>query len=108
VVGKGSQRIPWKELPKGDAVNWSAGFRPSDVHIDHGGEGLRGVVKRASFLGPLVDYLVEIDGAHLRTNLETHVAIADKRMFKEGDACTVSFRNLHWFDAASLPEAKNA
>ncbi len=104
-VGTGQQAVPW-EYPKGDAPEWVAGFRPSDVRITHEGEGLRGVVKRASFLGAMMDYLVEVDGTHLRTNLETHEAIAKGRMFKEGDACVISFRNLLWFDARSLSEVE--
>lgn len=103
LVGNGSQPILW-EAPKGDAPEWVAGFRPSDVRITHEGEGLRGVVKRASFLGAMTDYLVDIDGAHLRTNLETHEAIAKGRMFTEGDECVISFRNLLWFDARTLTE----
>lgn len=103
LVGQGAQPIPW-EAPQGDAPEWAAGFRPSDVRIAAQGEGLRGVVKRASFLGAMTDYLVEIDGASLRTSMETHQALARGTMFAEGDPCVVSFRSLHWFDASTLGE----
>ena len=102
-VGTGTQQIPW-ENPNGDIQNWVAGFRPSDVRITPDGPGLRGVVKRASFLGSMMDYLVEIDGTSLRTNIETHEAIAKGLMFKDGAPCSISFRSLHWFDAKSLKE----
>ncbi len=107
-VGQGEQKIPWQE-PNGGADSWVAGFRPSDVRIGRPGNGdgreaLRGVVKRASFLGAMTDYLVEIDGAHLRTELETLHAMDRGLMFTEGEECVVSFRNLHWFDAASMAE----
>ncbi len=106
-VGRGAQPIPW-HAPKGDAQRWVAAFRPSDVSIRRpGGAGrsLRGVVKRASFLGAMMDYLVEIDGAHLRTETETLGAATGGLLFAEGEACEITFRTLHWFDAASLAEA---
>lgn len=103
LVGNGEQPIPW-EAPQGDAPKWVAGFRPSDVEIAPQGTGLRGTVKRASFLGAMMDYLIEVDGAHLRTNIETHEAISKGLMFQEGETCVVSFRNLLWFNAESLAE----
>lgn len=103
LVGSGEQPIPWTP-PTGDAADWVAGFRPSDVRIAPQGAGLRGVVRRASFLGAMMDYLIEVDGAQLRTSIETHEAIAKGLMFKEDDTCVVSFRDLLWFDAASLKE----
>jgi iron(III) transport system ATP-binding protein len=103
LVGGGDQPIPW-EPPTGDAPKWVAGFRPSDIEVAPQGAGLRGTVKRASFLGAMMQYLIDIDGARLRTNIETHEAVTRGLMFKEGDDCVVSFRDLLWFDAASLAE----
>ena len=109
-VGKGEQGVPWTD-PEGTANDWVAAFRPSDVRLSrydaataNDGKLLRGTVKRASFLGAMMDYLVEIDGAHLRTELETHEAIAKGLLFKEGESCAINFRSLHWFDAASMGE----
>ena len=101
LVGKGSQPIPW-ETPTGDAADWVAAFRPSDVRIARGGDGLHGVIRRANFLGAMMDYLIEIDGTHLRTSIETHHAIAQDLMFKAGDECSLSFLSLHWFEKESL------
>ena len=103
LAGNGAQPIPW-EAPQGDAPNWVAGFRPSDVQIARQGTGLNGKVKRANFLGAMMDYLIEVDGAQLRTSLETHEALARGLMFKEGEACVISFRDLLWFNADSLKE----
>ena len=103
MVGDGKQQVPW-EAPKGDAPKWVAGFRPSDVEIAPQGTGLRGIIKRASFLGSMIDYLIEVDGAHLRTSIETHEAISKSLLFKEGDTCVISFRDLLWFNAESLKE----
>jgi len=101
LVGSGEQLIPW-ESPKGDAPEWVAGFRPSDVQIAPQGPGLRGTVQRASFLGAMMHYLIEVDGAHLQTSLETHEAMSKGLMFKEGETCSISFRDLLWFTAESL------
>jgi iron(III) transport system ATP-binding protein len=102
-VGTGSQLVPW-EGPQGNAKEWVAGFRPSDVKLAREGAGLRGIIKRVNFLGAMMDYLIEIDGTHLRTSLPTHTAISNNLMFKEGEECIVNFRNLLWFDAEDLKE----
>ncbi len=103
LVGSGEQIIPWAP-PQGDAAEWVAGFRPSDVQLAPQGTGLRGTVKRASFLGAMIDYLIEVDGTHLRTSIETHEAMSRGLLFKEGETCAISFRDLLWFNAQSLKE----
>lgn len=103
LVGNGQQPIPWSE-PTGIAEAWVAGFRPSDVQITPGGPGLKGVIKRASFLGSMMHYLIEVDGTYLRTNIETHEAVSKGLIFKDGDSCSVTFRDLLWFNAASIKE----
>ena len=103
LVGTGEQVVPL-EKPQDNADEWVAGFRPSDVELSVNKPGLRGIVKRASFLGAMMHYLIEVDGAHLCTCLETHEAIAKGLVLKDGDACTISFRDLLWFKAQSLAE----
>ena len=102
LVGNGNQQMPWSTLPEGDTNKWVAGFRPSDVNISRDGAGLRGIVRRANFLGATMDYLVEIDGTHLRTAIETHHAIAKDLVLKAGDQCSIEFTALHWFEAEQL------
>ena len=102
-VGDGTQRID-AELPEGDADHWAAGFRPSDVMLSRTGDGLSGIVRRANFLGATMDYLIEIDGTHLRTSIETHRAISDDLMFRAGDPCRVKFLSLLWFGADQLKD----
>jgi iron(III) transport system ATP-binding protein len=106
-AGHGTQPIPW-EKPQGGAESWAAAFRPSDVKVAREGEGLRGTVRRASFLGAMMDYLVDVDGATLRASLETHEAIAEGLMFKDGESCVLSFCGLHWFEAGKLREVLEA
>ena len=103
VVGDGVQPIPW-EAPQGAAGQWVAGFRPSDVEIAPQGAGLRGTVKRASYLGAMMDYLIDVDGAQLRTSIEIHETMANGLVFAEGDTCVIRFRDLLWFDADRLKE----
>lgn len=103
LVGDGEQPVPW-EPPHGDTPNWVAGFRPSDVQLARQGSGLRGIIKRASFLGAMIDYLIEVDGTHLRTSIEIHEALSKDLMLKEGDPCDITFRDLLWFNAESLAE----
>ena len=106
LVGSGMQQVPW-EKPQGSGIkNWVAAFRPSDVIITRGGAGLKGVIKRANFLGATMDYMIEIDGEHLRTEIVTHEAISEKLMFNEGEECVVNFRALYWFDAAQMKEVE--
>lgn len=102
-VGTGDQVIPW-QAPQGTATEWVAGFRPSDVEVSTQGPGLRGTIKRASFLGSMMHYLIEIDGTSLRTNIETHEALSKGLLFKDGDSCSIRFRELFWFDSATLNE----
>lgn len=102
-AGTGTQPVPW-EAPKGEGDAWVAGFRPSDVALTRSGEGLKGIIKRANFLGAFMDYLIEIDGTHLRTSIETHKALANDLHFKEGESCVVNFLDLHWFKADQLKE----
>ena len=106
LVGTGNQEVPWEKPQDAAITNWVAAFRPSDVAISRDGEGLRGVIKRANFLGATMDYMIEIDGEHLRTEIVTHEAISENLMFKEGEECVVNFRALHWFDAAQLKEVE--
>ena len=102
-VGEGDQVIPW-DAPTGNAASWVAGFRPSDVTISREANGLKGKIRRANFLGATMDYMVEIDGETLRTELETHHAINNNLMFEEGEECYITFKALHWFDAKQLEE----
>ncbi len=106
LVADGDQPVPWTK-PEGGGGAWAASFRPSDVRIGRpGADGaLEGVVRRASFLGAMMDYMVEVDGATLRASLETHEAMAGGLMFREGEACSIAFNSLHWFDRHSMTEA---
>lgn len=84
----------------GDSL--AIGFRPSDVVLARAGSGLPGVVRRASFLGAQMDYLIEVGGTTIRAAIDSHRAIASGVMLNEGEACRLDFLASQWFDAGSL------
>jgi len=104
-VGTGTQQVP-SDNPTGMAMEWVLGFRPSDVVVSRSGEGLKGKILKATFLGSTMDYTIDIDGEHFRTAVETHKAITEDLMFKAGDDCVVNFLALHWFDKEQLKEVE--
>lgn len=99
LVGNGSQSISWQHLPQAAG---KFGCRPSDIILNKQGKGLSGKIVRASFLGSVMDYMVEIDGVKLRTEVSTNNALQNDLMFTEGEDCIVNFHDLLWF-----PEAAN-
>lgn len=105
-IGNGSQEVPGAG-PQGTAAEWVIGFRPSDVAVSKKGEGLKGKIAKATYLGSTMDYSIEIDGQVFRTAVETHEALTNDLMFKAGEDCVVNFRALHWFDAEQLKEVED-
>ena len=97
--------FPCPAPPPGDAVRWLAGFRPSDVRIARDGDGLACRIRRASFLGSMMDYLIEADGHTFRTQVETHEALARGLLFGEMEDCRAVFVDLHWFEDGEASEA---
>jgi len=100
-VGDGSVR--WTDAPptvEGTAL--AAGFRPGDVRLARDGAGLPGVVRRASFLGAAVDFLIDVAGTPVRAALPTDDALRDGLLLREGESCRLNFHALNWFDAATV------
>ncbi|TYB20724.1 TOBE domain-containing protein [Aggregatibacter actinomycetemcomitans] len=94
LIGQGSQAIHWHNLPQ---ESGKLGCRPSDIILSKQGEGLHAKVVRASFLGTVMDYMLEIDGITLRTEVPTNKALQQDLMFTEGESCYVNFHDLLWF-----------
>jgi iron(III) transport system ATP-binding protein len=83
-----------------------AAFRPGDVRLAReGGEGLAGTVRRASFLGASVDFLIDVAGTPVRVALATADALRDDVLLREGDRCRLGFHALKWFDPAEVEAA---
>ncbi len=103
----GAALAPWSGIPPdcgGDVCR--AGFRPSDVILSRGGEGLDGVVQRASFLGSTMDYLIDVAGTPVRAAMHSHECLEKGLMFAEGEACRVSLAAVHWFPGSDAEDAR--
>lgn len=95
----GETKKPWVgKTPEGGGKLMTAGFRPSDIDLSRDGAGMDGVIRRASFLGAQVDYLIEIGGTTIRAALPSHECVANNLLFNEGDACRVALANFQWFE----------
>ena len=84
----------------------TAGFRPSDVLLARDGDGLPGIVRRASFLGAQVDYLIDIAGTLIRAALPSHECLARDLLFVEGDHCRVALSTVQWFAGDLVAEGR--
>jgi iron(III) transport system ATP-binding protein len=65
--------------------------RPSEIDFAEDG-GPRGLVKRRTFLGEIVDYAVDIDGQEIRVQKPRRAPGP-----QEGDACALRFLRPHWY-----------
>lgn len=96
IVKLKNQDFYTENLPSTEG-EWMLGSRPFDVELNRDGAGLQGLIKRASFLGSSMDYLVEIDGIEIRVTEDTFGAIQRNALFKSGEKCNVIFHKVHWF-----------
>ena len=87
----------------------TAGFRPSDVMLARDSEGisgLPGIIRRASFLGAQVDYLIDIAGTLIRAALPSHECLARNLLFIEGERCRVTLASVQWFEGEIVAEGR--
>jgi iron(III) transport system ATP-binding protein len=98
----GERREPWVgPTPQSHGAHLSAAFRPGDVVLTRDNSGLSGTVRRVSFLGAQVDYLIDVAGTLVRAALPSHDCLERGLLFAEGDACRVAFHSINWFDATA-------
>jgi iron(III) transport system ATP-binding protein len=97
----GSQQFITENKPTIQAERLVAAFRPSDVYLQRKG-GLKGTIARVSFLGADMDYLIDVEGRIIRTQLNTYNALQEDLIFKDGEECFVNFHTATWFDKANL------
>ncbi len=92
-------RTEWRgPAPERTGDEAAIGFRPTDVILARDGDGLPGTVRRASFLGAQMDYLIEVAGATVRAALDSRQCLDQGLMFAEGDICRLDFHAVQWFD----------
>ena len=107
---------PPASFPAGPAL---AAFRPMDAALSRPrpGDGaaaaaavprcLCGRVKRATMLGPIVDFLVEAGGAALRVQAQTEEALAlPGGILREGEDCELELVDVKWFPTGPKEEAR--
>jgi iron(III) transport system ATP-binding protein len=83
----------------------TAGFRPTDVVLARAGDGIPGTVRRASFLGAQVDFLIEVAGTTLRAALDSRVCLESDLMLREGERCRIGLRAVQWFDSDAVRDS---
>ncbi|MDR2521232.1 MAG: ABC transporter ATP-binding protein [Spirochaetaceae bacterium] len=98
----GGQELRAPDAPAIQAEKLVAAFRPSDLTISRGGDGLKGKIVRASFLGADMDYLIAVESRIIRSQLNTYTALQNDLILREGDECVVRFIAVTWFDAAKI------
>jgi iron(III) transport system ATP-binding protein len=74
-----------------------AGCRPHDVRLSRHDTQTRGVVKRAAYLGPMIDYRITLGDSDLRVQQNIHEALSEGRVFLEGETVSLQFLDLKWF-----------
>jgi iron(III) transport system ATP-binding protein len=89
---------PWDgPAPDRPGDRLAAAFRPGDVRLAREGPGLAATVRRATFLGSHLDYLLDVAGTTVR-------AVSDARAgprLAEGEGCRLGFHAVRWFEAAA-------
>jgi iron(III) transport system ATP-binding protein len=74
-----------------------AACRPNDVRIVKGGGGFHGLLKRAVYLGPHIDYRIVVGSTEIRAQQDIQEALAQNGIIKEGDVVGLQFLDLKWF-----------
>ena len=104
----GDSPLRWSGAPPtstGERV--TAGFRPGDMSLardNADGRALPATIRRASFLGAQIDYLIDIAGTSVRAALPSHEAVTGGLLFAEGETCHVTLDDVHWFDGEIVAE----
>ena len=84
-----------------------AGCRPYDILLSRNGSGLQGRITRVAYLGPIVDYRVDLAGVELRVQQDVrdvHDEAGGRLAFTEGDLVGLTFLDLKWFDEETPKE----
>jgi hypothetical protein len=75
-----------------------AGCRPYEIGLSHDDAGTRGILKRMIYLGPTMDYRVQIGTTEIRVQQDIDEALRLGARFREGDPVGLRFLDLKWFD----------
>jgi iron(III) transport system ATP-binding protein len=97
--------VPWRgPAPDRDAAVLAAGFRPGDVVVSRDGAGIPGTVRRATFLGSHVEYLLDVAETTIRAVADAGRGVRAAPRLAEGEVCRVDLVAVRWFDADAARE----
>lgn len=76
------------------AMNWrlTLATRPSEIDFVHEG-GVRGIVKRLTYLGDIIDYRILIGDVEVRVQKNRK-----REIFREGEPCGLIFNKVLWYE----------
>jgi iron(III) transport system ATP-binding protein len=75
------------------------------VVVSRDGEGIPGTVRRATFLGSHVEYLLDVAGTTVRAVADAGRGPRAAARLAEGDPCRLELLAVRWFEADAAPEA---
>jgi iron(III) transport system ATP-binding protein len=88
----------------GAAAPCVAGCRPGEIDLLRSETETRGRVRKRAFLGPSIEYWIDVAGREVRVQQDTHEALTAGLVFEEGEACGLGFSHLKWFDSEGPEE----
>ena len=92
------QHVPAEKRGRLMAGELVAGCRPYEIGLSHDDTGTRGILKRMIYLGPTMDYRVQIGSIEIRVQQDIDEALRQGVRFREGDTVGLRFLDLKWFD----------
>jgi iron(III) transport system ATP-binding protein len=101
LAGGGAWSGPAPDRP-GAAL--AAGFRPGDVVVSRDGAGIPGAVRRATFLGSHLEYLIDVAGTTVRAVADAGHGPRSAPRLAEGDPCRLDLVAVRWFEGDAVPE----
>lgn len=101
---KGSKSlIDYPHLPsKKQNGGFTAACRPMDIELSKDASPTKGVIKRKVFLGPIIDYRIDLGNAEVRVQQDTQKALQEELLFPEGATCSLKFNNIIWYDEQNI------
>jgi iron(III) transport system ATP-binding protein len=80
-----------------------AACRPSDIEISSSTDAvIKGIITRKVFLGPIIDYQIQLGDTKVRAQVDTQKALEQNILLEEGSTCSLTFSNLKWYDRYSM------
>ncbi len=90
--------VPEDKVPRLESGRLVAGCRPYEIRLSHEGGTVRGILKRMIYLGPTVDYRVQIGTTEIRVQQDIDETLRPGASLREGDQVGLTFLDLKWFD----------